>query len=179
MKEKEQYLKDTDLIYSTNVVFIQELYRKYLDNKSSVDQKWQEYFANIGDELADVCNDFDGASWSKTELSVIGASPEPAIKENSEKLRKKDPALKDSGLEYKVARLINRYRRYGHYSANLDPLLLKKPEVKEVLTKDFHHISTADLKEKLNLKYEPDFSGLTVEKIIAKLKKIYSSTIAF
>ena len=97
----------------------------------------------IGDELADICSDFDGASWSEAKLNVIGANTEVAIKKNSSKAQKQDPALKNSDLEYKVARLINRYRRYGHYSANLDPLKLKKPEVKEVLTKDFHQIGRA------------------------------------
>ncbi len=108
MKEKEQYLKDTDLIYSTNVVFIQELYRKYLNDQNSVDQKWQEYFSNIGDELADICSDFDGASWSEAKLNVIGANTEVAIKKKAKKAQKQDPALKNSDLEYKVARLINR-----------------------------------------------------------------------
>ncbi|MBT5828450.1 MAG: 2-oxoglutarate dehydrogenase E1 component [Alphaproteobacteria bacterium] len=180
MTEKEQYLRDSTLIFSANVTFIQELYQKYLNDKNSVDKEWQEYFINIGDELADISEDFSGASWSKDELAVIGAKNiELETDKKATKKIAQDPALKEADLEYKVARLINRFRRYGHYSANLDPLKLKQPEAKEVLTKNFHNISDSDLKTTLNLRFEPDFAGLTVEKIIAKLQKTYSSTLAF
>ena len=39
---KEQELRGSTFIFSGNATFIQELYRKYLQNPSSVSQNWQE-----------------------------------------------------------------------------------------------------------------------------------------
>ena len=178
MKDKEQFLRDSTLIFSGNTTFIQELYRRYLQDPSSVEAEWQEYFANVGDELDDLIDDFDGATWQKSDLQVVGAiNPEDQPKKD--KKAKKDPTLVGSHLEYKIARLINRYRRYGHYSADLDPLGLKKPESVHVLSKNFHDIAETDLKQKVPMAYEPNFDGLTVEETINKLHKTYCSKLAF
>jgi len=178
MKEKEKFLRDSTFIFSGNATFIQELYRKYLQDPTSVEEQWQEYFANVGDDLNDLIDDFDGATWQKSDLQVVGAiNPEDAVKKDAKTT--KDPSLLGSSFEYKVARLINRFRRYGHYSADLDPLGLTKPETVKVLSKEFHDISDTDLKKKVDMAYEPNFSGLTISDIISKLRKTYCAKLAF
>ena len=178
---KENLLKTSTETFSGNSVYIAEMYRKYLQNPASVDEDWQEYFSSIGDELADLIDDYDGASWKKRDLKILGIANIEAEqpKKKGKKITKKDESLEESSLNYKVARLINRFRRYGHLISNLDPLNLTQKDFPEVLSTEFHLITAEDLSKKIILDFEPDFSGKTVEDIINKLHKIYSSTISY
>ena len=166
-------LENSTFIFSSNTTFIQEMYRKYLQNPESVDTAWQEYFAEIGDDMLGLSSDFD-----KHDMQVIGAVDQEQEAKKA-KSPKKDPALLGSGLEYKIARLINRYRRYGHYSADLDPLGLTKREFPQVLSHEFHDIKTSDANSKLELKFEPNFSGKNVAQITQKLQQVYANKLAY
>jgi 2-oxoglutarate dehydrogenase E1 component len=175
---KEQYLKESDFIFSGNAIFIQEMYRKFLQNPEAVSQEWQEYFANVGDQLNDLASDYDGAPWKRKDLKVIGAKDPNQAKQ---KTQTKDKSLELVGdnLEYKAARLINRFRRYGHLIATLDPLGLTKKEYPDVLTTEFHDLKETELDDKVSLEFEPHFTGKTINEILKKLHRTYSYTIAF
>ena len=80
---KEKQLKDSSFIFSGNVTFIQEIYRKYLQNPSSVSAQWQEYFKNVGDDFNSLASDFDGAPWNNAKSKVVGVSAE-IVKSNEE-----------------------------------------------------------------------------------------------
>jgi 2-oxoglutarate dehydrogenase E1 component len=175
MKKKEQYLKDSTLIFSGNGLFIQELYKKFLHNPDSVSEKWQDFFKEVGDDLNSLDDDYKGASWQVNNSHILGAE----IEKKLETKEKKDPSLSGNHLEYKIARLINRYRSYGHYQADLDPLKLTKPQIVNVLSHEFHDIKANDLNKKIALEYEPNFSNLSVQDISNKLNNIYCKKLAY
>ena len=167
----EQSLKKSSFIFSNNSIFVQEMYRKYLQNSSSVSEEWQEYFKNIGDNFLSLSTDFDGATWKKSNLKVVGAT------EN--KVMPKDPTLEGTNSNYKSARLIDHFRKYGHYASDLDPLGLEVLEEHYALTADYYNILADEMHQTVDLPHEPNFTGLTTEKITEKLRNIYASKLAY
>lgn len=172
---KEKQLKDSSFIFSGNVTFIQEIYRKYLQNPDSVSAQWQEYFTNVGDDFNSLTTDFDGAPWKNSQLKVVGAQTQTA----SNTAEPKDQSLSQANYNYKTARLIDHFRKYGHYATNLDPLGLKEAEYHPALTLEYHGFKEDELHHPVDLPYKPNFSGLTTTQIIKKLRKIYCSNIAY
>ena len=174
---KEKQLKDSSFIFSGNVTFIQEIYRKYLQNPSSVSAQWQEYFKNVGDDFNSLASDFDGAPWNNAKSQVVGVSAE--IVKSNEEAKTHDQSLSQANYNYKAARLIDHFRKYGHHAASLDPLELVEPDYHPALTLEYHGFEEEELHHPVYLPYKPNFSGLTTTQIIKKLRKIYCSNIAY
>ena len=172
MKEKE--LKQNSFIFSNNTTFIQELYRKYLQNPDNVSTEWQEYFKNVGDDFTSLSDDFDGASWGSEKLQVVG-SQENKIKTD----KVLDNNIVNASNNDKAIRLVYNYRKYGYYGANLDPLQLSNPLSHPTLSSQYYNLSETELEEKVNIPYENNFNNLTPNQIIKKLHKIYSRNIAY
>jgi 2-oxoglutarate dehydrogenase E1 component len=174
-------------LFSGNLTFIQELFSKYLTDKSSVDKDWQDFFANNFDNLNDILNDNKGASWAKKDLKVVGGQdfdissvckPEP---KKDTKTPEKSSAKSISGenplLSVQVANLILAYKRFGHLDANLDPLgLTPKKNVAE-LTLEFHGIKESDLEKQVDLGGLIGFFQAKIADVVVRLNAIYKNTI--
>ena len=63
--------EQTSFLYGGNAAYIDELYARYQDNPSSVDQQWRDFFAQLQDDAEDVRGpgiDLDGLAhqWHQT-----------------------------------------------------------------------------------------------------------------
>jgi len=47
-----EHLRKTTFLNPANSTFVAEVYEQYLKNPASVEQSWQDYFANVGDNLS-------------------------------------------------------------------------------------------------------------------------------
>ena len=56
----------------TNAVFVAELYERFHASPDSVDPSWAAFFAELGDEVPAVLDDYRGASWAPSDAGVIG-----------------------------------------------------------------------------------------------------------
>ncbi|MFM2200204.1 MAG: hypothetical protein RL769_257 [Pseudomonadota bacterium] len=176
-----QNLAHTSEFFSTNIVFINELYQKYLVNPSSVDQSWANFFKENNDEIKSILLDYHGPSWAKRNLKIVGCN-EYDISSNSVKEVKKDnkspvknPSEKTSGqeLNLKLSKLIDAFKRFGHLACNLDPLnLTPANDVKEIA------LSTHNIKNE-DLSCEVDYQGQKVQlqQVLANLNYIYCNKI--
>lgn len=176
-----QNLAHTSEFFSTNIVFINELYQKYLVNPSSVDQSWANFFKENSDEIKSILLDYHGPSWAKRNLKIVGCN-EYDISSNSAKEVKKDnkspvknPTEKSSGqeLNLKLSKLIDAFKRFGHLACNLDPLnLTPVNDVKEIA------LSTHNIKNE-ELCGEVDYQGqkVQVQQVLANLNYIYCNKI--
>lgn len=174
-------LADTSQFFSANVVFINELYQKFLQNPDSIDKSWADFFANNEDEVKSILSDYQGPSWSKRKLKVVG-SEEYDISSNVKKDPTKDvkkSAKSDLGkdLEVRVANLITAYKRFGHLNANLDPLNLTKHPFVPELDPEYHGIESSDLDKEIDLKGGLNLGRARISKIIENLKFVYTNTI--
>ncbi len=176
---------DTSQFFSANVVFINELYQKFLQNPDSIDKSWADFFADNEDEVKSILSDYQGPSWSKRKLKVVG-SEEYDISSNVKKDPTKDPTKdvkkstkSDLGkdLEVRVANLITAYKRFGHLNANLDPLNLTNHPFVPELDPQYHGIESSDLDKEIDLKGGLNLGRARISKIIENLKFVYTNTI--
>jgi 2-oxoglutarate dehydrogenase E1 component len=169
MENFEKY----SFIFSTNATYIKELYQKFLHNPASIDQSWSEFFTEIGDNINSLIDDYQGASWRKSKLQVVGAAPiaKPSKQDKSKQI------ISDHNLRCQA--LINAYRKDGHNCANLDPLGLQTPEHSPSISPEFHGITDQDLGKTIKLEKEQQFNNLKINEAIGKLQQVYCDNIAY
>lgn len=139
--------------FRANFTYICEVYLRFLQNPSSVDASWGEFFKNLSEDEKSLIADFSGAKWDKNHSKVIGMRNEFSslpISEVSEILskekeiekKKKDAiniAMKEglTGGQNEVLDFANEMRNFGHLSCNLDPLdMMKKVAISQPSIKD-------------------------------------------
>lgn len=178
-----QDLAGSSPLFSANVIFINELYQKFIENPASLDKSWHDFFVANQDEVSAVLSDYFGPSWSKRDLKVVG-SLEFDISSNSKKEQpKKDQKASASisstsskptkDLNIRFANLVLAYKKYGHLSANLDPLGLVPISYNPEIDPKTHDISDE------NLNSEVEFLGqkLSIAQANAELSRLYCSSI--
>jgi len=174
------------MLSGTNATFLAELYNQYLKNPAGVDPSWSKFFADLGDDPADIMRELSGASWSTTQGAIIGvADPDaaPAKKDGKDKGAKAAPAvdqkavLKQAEDSIKALALIRAYRTRGHQLADLDPLKLTKHQSHPELEYAYHGFTDADLDREIVLGGTLGLEKATLRQIIAVLKETYCGTI--
>lgn len=137
-------LLKTSFLYGGSAEYISRLYAQYERDPQTVPQDWRQFFSQLGDEKEEVLKNVDLPSWKRKNWPLKPSSDmvsaldgnwtaaeqhETAKKEKAHSLNKEDTAreLPQGGQEnienaLRVFQLINAYRSYGHYLAQLDPL---------------------------------------------------------
>lgn len=130
-------LEQSSFLYGGNANYIEQLQAQYEENPQSVDQIWQDFFASLNDQKTDVLKNAKGASWQRANWPLAPSDSLTAALDGdwskveallAKKLKNTAPAaasataLQDS---INAMRLIDAYRRYGHFQAKIDPLELQ------------------------------------------------------
>ena len=163
-------LFDSTMFFGGNAPFVEELYENYLNDPTSVDAEWRDYFDRLAQMPGYVARDVAHAP-------VIAAFAELA-KDGG--FRPSAPA--SSATEHKkqsaVGQLVTAYRSLGTRWADLDPLKrLPRPKIDE-LEPSFYGFTDADLNQTFSvgsLKGLPDNAKLG--DILETLKQTYCSTV--
>ncbi len=167
--------------FSTNIVFINELYQKFLQNPASIDKSWADFFSANNDEVKAVLADYKGPSWASRKLQVVG-SEEFDISSNVKKEVKKDaktPVLGHSQKDLKlhVENLILAYKRFAHLDADLDPLGLTARKMVSDINPKVQGIDDADLKQEVDLQGKLGLGKAKVAQVIEYLNYIYAGKV--
>ncbi len=167
----------TSPFFSANIVFINELYQRFLNNPSSVDASWAEFFKQNSDEVKSILADYNGPTWAKRNLKVVGGE-DFDISSNTKKEVKKDAksapaATAGKDLNIRVANLLEAYKRFAHLAANLDPIGLKAPQYIAEIDPKNHEITAEDLEK------EVEFNGqkAKISQAIDYLNHVYANTV--
>lgn len=162
-----QAQQSTSYLFGGNAPYLEELYEQYLRNPQSVSRELQQYFASMGNgkdvSHATIRQYFQ--ELAKHPAAYI-AAPQAAGDVVHER------------KQVQVAKLIDAYRRLGHYHANLDPLGLAKPREMRELDLSYYGL-TADLNTLFNAGDLLINGSVPLKEIYAILGKIYCNTIAF
>ena len=62
--------EQTSFLYGGNAQFIEQLYARYLENPSLVDQHWRQFFAGLEDNTAEAKRQVQGPSWQRADWPV-------------------------------------------------------------------------------------------------------------
>lgn len=160
-------------LFGANSVFVEELYRSYLQDPESVDKSWHQFFSEFGNVSTDFA--VTDAPWSKKSPKIVGA------KEKVETIVTAKPvASVDSGLVLRsinAIRFIEAYKNLGHTAISYDPLGIKKPQPSEELSLEYHNISQDELSKEVMINGELGIEKATLSEVISKTKQIYASKI--
>ena len=187
----------TSFLYGGNAQFIEQLQAAYERDPGSVDPDWQEFFANLGDNPADVAATAEGPSWARADwpqplngemVSVLdgnwavveqaiggklaGKAAKSGSAQDVEELR---TATLDS---VRALMMIRAYRMRGHVIADLDPLNLREKQAHPELDPASYGFGPQDLDREIFIDHVLGLERATINQIVAILKSTYCSTMA-
>src|SRR5580700_1282049 len=116
-------LNGATFLSGANAEFIAELYSRYLEDPSAVDDSWRAFFAEFGDDAASVRAERAGPPWARPLPPLAGPEPggaAPAQPASAEAVQEAATA------SIRALQLIRAYRVRGHLLADLDPLGLEQ-----------------------------------------------------
>lgn len=165
-------LSETSFLNTVNAEYLAEMYCTYLKNPGAVDESWQAYFKEFGDELNIVEDNLKGASW--------GAKLEDVVDIEKPILRKESKGEIDHASLHALMRLLTMIRSYrvrGHLFARLDPLGLAGREYHADLDPATYGFEGEDKDQKLYLNGTLGFDEAAPREVIDRLHQIYCQTI--
>ncbi len=159
----------------SNAMVIEGLYEQFLDDPSSVNEQWREYFRQFGDAASEVAHSpiVESIRDQGAASSSIGGASRTRRTAGG---RRVAPAAEKQAA---VSRLIQVYSLRGHQIADIDPLGLMERGVPSVLKPDFLGLTDADLDTQFftgGLAGTGD-SQMKLRDIISLLRSIYCGKI--
>nr|CAM74889.1 2-oxoglutarate dehydrogenase E1 component [Magnetospirillum gryphiswaldense MSR-1] len=181
---------ETSFLTGGNAVFIAELYARYVEDPSSVDALWVQFFTELRDEGAAIAQDFKGTAGAKRDLKIIGAvDPEAAAaaaaaaKKGGKDAKAAAPAVDPAASRQAVLdsiralMMIRTYRVRGHLEADLDPLHLAKREPHPELDYRTYGFTDADLDREIFIDNVLGLESATLRQIINVVRATYCGKI--
>ncbi|MDQ8039329.1 MAG: 2-oxoglutarate dehydrogenase E1 component [Rickettsiella sp.] len=163
VKSTLETLQTDSYLFSGNGSYLEALYDQYLHDPSQLSREWQTYFSQITDKQHDVSH-----ADIRAYFAELAKKPSLVTRSNSEAV-----------LLGKVHDLIDAYRRYGHYQANLDPLRIAVKREMVDLSPENHGLMQQDLSKSVHLDGLLGLQTVSVQRVLETLKKIYCSSIGF
>ncbi len=126
-----------------NAEYLEQMYARYANDPGAVDEAWQAFFKEMGDDDTNVKAEAAGPSWARADWPPMPGddltqaltgewAPEPEVKGAGDKIKAKaadkgvelsDEMVKRAVLDsIRALMIIRAYRIRGHLVADLDPL---------------------------------------------------------
>ena len=190
--------EQTSFLYGGNAAYIDELYARYQDNPSSVDQQWRDFFAQLQDDAEDVRKNARGASWKRdnwpiaangelvsaldgdwgqVEGHMTAKLKEKAAAATGAKGMSAEDVAKAARDSVRAIMMIRAYRMRGHLHANLDPLGIAglKEDYNE-LSPEAYGFSPDDFDRPIFIDHVLGLEFATINEMLDILKRTYCST---
>jgi 2-oxoglutarate dehydrogenase E1 component len=153
-----------------NAGFIADLYTRFLDDPTSVDESWQHFFAEIGEDGSAALAELRAPRWDQPRVHS-GANGAMAVAADAESLRHA------TSYSIRALQLIRAYRVRGHLEADLDPLGLDKRGPYPELDYRSYGFGEADLDREIFFNNIFDRERASLGEIVAILRRTYCGTI--
>jgi 2-oxoglutarate dehydrogenase E1 component len=143
-------MKQKEFLFSANADFLQEMHRQYLA-QSLVDKEWVDFFTSIDDSSFE-----HKPKWSK----------------------KTQHTKTEASLQYNFFKLIDQYRKVGHYLCDLDPLKIDEPKMPDTLNLELQDFAIYDPNKIQDIEnYAFGVRDIKAVDLVALLKNAYCSSI--
>ncbi len=169
----ESLPENTSYLFGTNSIFIEELFEQYKQNPNSVDESWQELFADLGADAK------QGASWFDQKNKIIGVADPDAAKPVKGKGAAKSEAESAGADSIRALMLIRAFRERGHTAANLDPIGLENNAPGDELNPATYGFDEGDYDRPIYINGQLGLEKATLREILAILRETYCSSIGF
>ncbi|MCP5431992.1 MAG: 2-oxoglutarate dehydrogenase E1 component [Alphaproteobacteria bacterium] len=194
-QDANEILDATSFLYGGNQVFLERLYRKWVDDPDSVDASWRSFFEELGDPTDAVRREADGASWRSSDWPVLangelvdalsgglnGAHPEAQAL--AAKIEARAPGIDAAALRaatidsIRAIMMIRAYRVRGHLAAKLDPLGIEPPVSHDELDPKSYGFTEADMDRPIYIDMVLGLETATLREMVAILERTYCSTL--
>ncbi len=191
--------RSSSFMQGHNAEYLEQLYARYANDPNAVDEAWQKFFAEMGDDTADAIAEAAGPSWARADwppmpqddltVALTGeypAEPEAADvgKKLTEKAREKGVEVSDEAIQRAVLdsvralMLIRAYRIRGHLIADLDPLGLREQPFRPELDPESYGFTSADMNRPIFIDNVLGLQIATIREILAIVRRTYCGTFA-
>lgn len=170
VKESDiQKLQASSYLGGVNAGYLEDLYEQYLRDPNQVGEFWRNYFRSLAQQpgqdvsYADVRDYFQKLATQHAPTAAYEQTPADLAHERK---------------QVQVTKLINAYRFYGHYQAQLDPLKLATPMEMPVLKLAYYDL-TNDLTKKFIINGYFSMGTTSLKEICEVLNRTYCGSIGF
>ncbi len=181
-------LEQTSFLHGVNEVYLTELYSRFLENPTSVDESWASFFGKLDDDARDVLDELSGASWAPRTCKVVGnggglsisdsiAGKTPPIPQIHSLNASEDEVLQAARDSINALMLIRSYRVRGHLEADLDPLKLDPYEPHPELNPVTYGFCADDMNRPIFINGVLGLEWATLNDIYEILRATYCGTI--
>ena len=184
-----------------NAEYLEQMYARYANDPSAVDEAWSEFFKQLGDDETSVKAEAQGASWERADwpptpnddltAAITGEWPlmpvaetKGAGKKIAEKAAEKGVAVTDDQIKRAVLdsiralMIIRAHRIRGHLAADLDPLGLHGKDPHPELDPKAYGFTEADMDRPIFIDNVLGLQVASMREIMGVLKRTYCGTFA-
>ncbi|WP_283646853.1 2-oxoglutarate dehydrogenase E1 component [Marinovum algicola] len=193
--------KASSFMQGHNAAYLEQMYARYASDPTAVDESWQEFFRQLGDDDLDVKKEAQGPSWARADwppqpgddvtAALTGEWPmtppaeaKAAGKKISDKARAQGVELTDDQIQRAVLdsiralMLIRAYRIRGHLAADLDPLGLRQDSPHPELDPKTYGFTAADMDRPIFIDNVLGLQIASLRQIVEIVKRTYCGTFA-
>ncbi|WP_226779357.1 2-oxoglutarate dehydrogenase E1 component [Oceaniglobus trochenteri] len=184
-----------------NAEYLEQLYARYANDPSAVDESWQAFFKTLGDTPDEARAEAAGPSWARADwppqpaddltAALDGqwpAAPQAEAKAAGQKIAAKaaekgvsvsDEAIKRAVLDsIRALMIIRAYRIRGHLAADLDPLNLRDETAHPELDPKSYGFTEADMDRPIFIDNVLGLEIASMREITDIVKRTYCGTFA-
>ncbi|SNR46841.1 2-oxoglutarate dehydrogenase E1 component [Puniceibacterium sediminis] len=185
-----------------NAAYLEQMYARYANDPSAVDESWQAFFKALGDDDIEVKKEASGPSWARSDwppqpqddltAALTGEWPMPAMapeakaagKKITEKAAEKGLSLTDEQVKRAVLdsiralMIIRAYRIRGHLAADLDPLGMREATHHPELDLKSYGFTDADMDRPIFIDNVLGLQIASLREILDIVKRTYCGTFA-
>ncbi|PWE29253.1 2-oxoglutarate dehydrogenase E1 component [Maritimibacter sp. 55A14] len=191
----------SSFLQGANAEYVERLYANYANDPASVDEAWQAFFRQLGDDEMDVKKQASGPSWERTDwppapndeltAALDGQWPVAPVADGKALAKKITGKAAEKGIEVtdeqvkravldsiRALMLIRAYRIRGHLAAELDPLGMRNPDPRPELDPKTYGFTESDMDRPVFIDNVLGLQVASMREIVAMVKRTYCGTFA-
>jgi 2-oxoglutarate dehydrogenase E1 component len=182
----------TSFLNGTNAAFVEQMYAAWLANPASVDESWQGYFSQVGDQDLSPTQLGRGPAWKRDAkpdfasgdliAALTGQEPPAALAKKGDRARPAAPAADTSEAakhSIHAVQMIRAYRMIGHLEADLDPLGITPKTPQATLDPKQYQFEGTALDVPVYVDGILGLQTATPRQLLEKLRSIYCGRIGY
>lgn len=178
-------LQKTAFLSAVDPDYITDLYTRYLDDPTTIDTSWAEFFSDLDDNTRALLEDLHGASWTPSDdkvRAVMSDAANSGMSDPKPQRRatdgKSEAEVKQSTLDaVRAQMLVRAHRIRGHLKADLDPLGMMKKRSHPELDPQTYGFTEDDWDRPIYMNGELGFEKATLRELMSALRDTYANTI--
>ena len=167
---------DDGQLFGDNIKFIEQLYRRYLDDPESVDASWHEFFedyeANGAEPNGEHPTFRPRSIFEPVASDAVAADDDPVFVDTLEGTTVRAPG-RTKGFAASVEAMVRAFRLHGHLIAQIDPLKRDRKTAPPELDPSLYGFTDDDMESLVH--YEPLFGSekVTLGTLLTRLRELY------